>query len=325
LEAGGNPSTVAAMGLASVGKGLGLGQGGGVSRRVYIWRGSESSAQMLGLMLEGVRWLRDYEGWGVGPGAMPVLVDEGHEPQEFLEAISAGPPSDREPPSYADIVTPSSQLSGQPATRGQATTVAVSLFGATQSSTQSSGLQSGGSSSSSSSMVSTSGGAMTNTPVGGASVASAVPAAGRGSSSTGLTGGAAAPPPTPSPHPSYPFPYTHNPHPYPQHGSHNQYQGGTWVPATPAHRSRTLSSAPSPDGDGGSGGLLAAAAGGSFSPSPPAFSPSPCGPGPSPAGPVFSPGGPGFSPGPGRVPGVSPAGSVLSPVTPDISRRWSLA
>lgn len=41
---------------------------------------------MLELAKEGARWLRDYEGWGVGSSA-PV-VEEGQEPLEMLRHLN---------------------------------------------------------------------------------------------------------------------------------------------------------------------------------------------------------------------------------------------
>lgn len=40
---------------------------------------------MLELTKQGARWLRDYEGWGVGTGA-PV-VEDGQEPPEVLRHL----------------------------------------------------------------------------------------------------------------------------------------------------------------------------------------------------------------------------------------------
>lgn len=40
---------------------------------------------MLELAKEGARWLRDYEGWGVGSSAL--VVEEGQEPFEVLRHL----------------------------------------------------------------------------------------------------------------------------------------------------------------------------------------------------------------------------------------------
>lgn len=40
---------------------------------------------MLELAKQGARWLRDYEGWGVGPSA--TIVEEGQEPPEMLRHL----------------------------------------------------------------------------------------------------------------------------------------------------------------------------------------------------------------------------------------------
>ncbi|CAM9719945.1 unnamed protein product, partial [Ectocarpus sp. 4 AP-2014] len=63
------------------------------------------AAQMLELAKEGARWLRDYEGWGVGSSA-PV-VEEGQEPHEVLRHLDQAGGEAREPPVYGDLTSPS--------------------------------------------------------------------------------------------------------------------------------------------------------------------------------------------------------------------------
>lgn len=44
-----------------------------------------SIGKMLELAKQGARWLRDYEGWGVGPSA--TVVEEEQEPPEMLRHL----------------------------------------------------------------------------------------------------------------------------------------------------------------------------------------------------------------------------------------------